>query len=46
MARVGIFEASFGVIGTTAQTDILLELGMMYAIGYDCEVNVVVAYKT
>lgn len=32
-------------MGTTAQADILLELGMMYATGRDCEVDVVAAHK-
>ncbi|WP_378943618.1 sel1 repeat family protein [Mesorhizobium sp. ANAO-SY3R2] len=45
MARFEIFEAGFGAMGTTAQADILLELGMMYATGRDCAVDVVAAHK-
>ena len=32
-------------MGATAQADILFELGMMYATGRDCEVDVVAAHK-
>ena len=32
-------------MGATAQADILFELGMMYATGRDCEVDVVTAHK-
>lgn len=45
MARFEIFEAGFGAMGTTTQADILLELGMMYATGRDCEIDVVAAHK-
>ena len=45
MARFEIFEAGFGAMGTTAQADILLELGMMHATGRDCAVDVVAAHK-
>lgn len=45
MARFEIFEASFGAMGATAQADILLELGMMYATGRDCATDVVAAHK-
>lgn len=31
--------------GLTAQTDMLLELGMMYATGRECEPDLVVAHK-
>jgi TPR repeat protein len=45
MARFEMLEAGFGTMGATAQADILFELGMMYATGRDCEVDVVSAHK-
>ena len=45
MARFEMLEAGFGAMGTTAQADILFELGMMYATGRDCETDVVAAHK-
>jgi TPR repeat protein len=45
MARFEMLEAGFGDMGTTAQADILFELGMMYATGRDCDVDVVAAHK-
>jgi TPR repeat protein len=45
MARFEMSEAGFGAMGTTAQADILFELGMMYATGRDCETDVVAAHK-
>ncbi|PWJ85287.1 hypothetical protein C7441_103143 [Pseudaminobacter salicylatoxidans] len=45
MARYEMFEAGFGAMGTTAQADVLCELGMMYASGRDCDVDVVAAHK-
>ncbi len=45
MARFEMLEAGFGGMGTTAQADILFELGMMYATGRDCDVDVVAAHK-
>ena len=42
MARYEMIEAG---IGSTAQADILFELGMMYATGRDCDVDVVAAHK-
>ena len=32
-------------MGTSAQADILFELGMMYATGRDCEADLVAAHK-
>ncbi len=32
-------------MGTTAQADILFELGLMYATGRDCETDLVAAHK-
>jgi TPR repeat protein len=43
MARLEMLEAGFG--NKTAQTDMLLELGMMYATGRECETDLVVAHK-
>ncbi|MBZ9860683.1 sel1 repeat family protein [Mesorhizobium sp. CA12] len=45
MARFEMLEDGFGAMGTTAQADILFELGMMYATGRDCETDVVAAHK-
>jgi hypothetical protein len=45
MARFEMFEAGFGAMGTTAQADVLFELGMMYATGRDCDVDIVAAHK-
>ena len=45
MARFEMLDAGFGAMGTTAQADILFELGMMYATGRDCETDVVAAHK-
>lgn len=45
MARFEMLEAGFGTMGSTAQADILLELGMMYATGRDCETDLVAAHK-
>ena len=45
MARFEILEDSDGALGANAQADILFELGMMYATGRDCEVDVVAAHK-
>ncbi len=32
-------------MGSSAQADILFELGMMYATGRDCDVDIVAAHK-
>lgn len=45
MARFEIASPDFGTAGSSAQADILLEMGMMYATGRDCEVDVVQAHK-
>jgi uncharacterized protein len=45
MARFEILEDGFGAMGATAQADILFELGMMYATGRDCEIDVIAAHK-
>lgn len=45
MARFEMLEAGFGDMGATAQADILFELGLMYATGRDCDVDVVSAHK-
>ena len=42
MARFDIHEAG---IGANAQADILFELGMMYATGRDCDIDMVAAHK-
>ncbi|MEP9371052.1 sel1 repeat family protein [Mesorhizobium sp. KR1-2] len=45
MARFEMFEAGLGAMGNSAQADVLFELGMMYATGRDCQVDVVAAHK-
>lgn len=45
MARFEMNEQGLGAAGAVAEADILLELGMMYATGRDCEVDVVAAHK-
>ena len=42
MARYDMLEAG---IGSTAQAEILFELGLMYATGRDCDVDLVTAHK-
>ncbi|MER2535532.1 MAG: sel1 repeat family protein [Rhizobiaceae bacterium] len=45
MARFEMLESGLGTMGATAQADILLELGMMYATGRDCAADMVAAHK-
>ncbi|MCB1467867.1 MAG: sel1 repeat family protein [Rhizobiaceae bacterium] len=45
MARFEMLDANFGTMGSTAQADILFELGMMYASGRDCDIDLVAAHK-
>jgi TPR repeat protein len=45
MARFEMLEQGFGIMGASAQADILFELGMMYATGRDCDADVVAAHK-
>jgi TPR repeat protein len=45
MARFEILDGTVGTMGATAQADILFELGLMYATGRDCEVDLVAAHK-
>lgn len=42
MARFEMLEAG---IGSTAEAEILLQLGMMHATGRDCDVDLVTAHK-
>ena len=42
MARFDMHDAG---IGATTKAEILFELGMMYATGRDCEVDLVAAHK-
>lgn len=42
MARFEMHDAG---IGANARTEILFELGMMYATGRDCDVDLVAAHK-
>lgn len=45
MARFEVQEAGTGAAGAIDQADILFELGLMYATGRDCAVDVVAAHK-
>jgi len=45
MARLEMHEAGYGMMATGAQADVLFELGMMYATGRDCVVDLVAAHK-
>jgi TPR repeat protein len=45
MARFEMLEQGFGIMGASAQADILFELGMMYATGRDCDADIVAAHK-
>lgn len=45
MARFEMFDAGFGSMGATAQADVLFELGIMYASGRDCDIDLVAAHK-
>ena len=45
MARYEVLEAGLGTVGSGAQADILFEMGMMYATGRDCSVDLVAAHK-
>jgi uncharacterized protein len=45
MARLNIHEAGSGAIGGGTQADVLFQLGMMYATGRDCDVDLVAAHK-
>ena len=45
MARFEILEDGVGAMGANTQADILFELGMMYATGRDCDVDMVAAHK-
>ena len=45
MARFEIADTEVGTMGTSAQADILFEMGLMYATGRDCESDLVAAHK-
>ncbi|KXF78251.1 hypothetical protein ATN84_00100 [Paramesorhizobium deserti] len=45
MARYELHGTEQGTMGASAQADILFEMGMMYATGRDCDVDVVTAHK-
>jgi uncharacterized protein len=45
MARFEINESEIGTMGASAQADVLFELGMMYATGRDCDLDLVAAHK-
>ena len=45
MARFDIHEAGTGAMDSTTQADIMFEMGMMYATGRDCELDLVAAHK-
>ncbi|MGH6763124.1 MAG: sel1 repeat family protein [Phyllobacterium sp.] len=45
MARYDMQTADFGTTGGSVQTDMLFEMGMMYATGRDCAADAVAAHK-
>jgi TPR repeat protein len=45
MARFEIQEAGIGAAGAVVNADVMLELGLMYATGRDCDVDIVAAHK-
>ena len=45
MARYDVQEAGFGTAGSSTQADVLFQLGMMYATGRDCDVDLVATHK-
>ncbi|EKF40679.1 SEL1-like repeat protein [Nitratireductor indicus] len=45
MARYDVQEAGFGAAGSSTQADVLFQMGMMYATGRDCDVDLVAAHK-
>ena len=45
MARYEFNESEIGTMGAAAQADILFELGMMYATGRDCDMDLIAAHK-
>lgn len=45
MARFDFNTAENGSMGASAQADILFNMGLMYATGRDCDVNLVAAHK-
>lgn len=45
MARLDVHEIGSGAVGGSTQADMLFQLGMMYATGRDCEVDLVAAHK-
>jgi uncharacterized protein len=45
MARFEFNESEIGTMGAAAQCDVLFELGMMYATGRDCDMDMVAAHK-
>jgi TPR repeat protein len=45
MARFEVNEAAISSAGGAKQADMLLNLGMMYASGRDCEADLIAAHK-
>ncbi|MEK1852923.1 MAG: sel1 repeat family protein [Phyllobacterium sp.] len=45
MARFDLQQIDTGHVGGSAETDILFEMGIMYATGRDCAVDMVAAHK-
>lgn len=45
MARFEIHDAQVGTMGADAQGDILLNMGLMYATGRDCDMDLIAAHK-
>ena len=45
MARLEMIGEGFGAAEMSAKADILFELGMMYATGRDCDMDLIAAHK-
>lgn len=45
MARIEMENADMAALGAASNADILFEMGMMYATGRECEVDMVAAHK-
>lgn len=45
MARIEIENADMAALGAANNAGILFEMGMMYATGRDCEIDMVAAHK-
>ncbi|WP_421852311.1 sel1 repeat family protein [Oricola sp.] len=45
MARIEMESADMAALGAASNADILFEMGMMYATGRECEIDMIAAHK-